>query len=242
LNDITITGIVLKSIKYKEKDMLIHIFSLELGNITAILKGVAGSNSKMKFAGQPFCFAKFDLTKSHEFYVVKSVDLINSFFEITEDYENYLLASSMLEVCDYILKPNILAEGVFLYLLKTIQNVLYNGINIYIAVLKFYLSLLDALGYGLNFQKCDNCGLSFVGDIKLNFETGTFRCSSCSGGLKVENRDFTTIKILSSVDIDRLNTIKIKPEFAKSSLKLILRNLQERINFKIKSLNIDTNF
>ena len=142
LEDIAITGIVLRAIKYKEKDMLIHIFSLELGNITAILKGVASSSSKMKFAGQAFCFAKFDLTKSHEFYVVKGVELIDSFFEITQDYDNYVYASSMLEVCDFILKPNILAEGLFLNLLKTIQNILYKGINIYTAILKFYLNLL----------------------------------------------------------------------------------------------------
>ena len=75
-----VTGIVLNSIQYKEKDKLIHIFTVELGNITASLKGVVSAKAKLKFAGQPFCFAKFDLTKSHDFFVVKNVELIDNFF------------------------------------------------------------------------------------------------------------------------------------------------------------------
>ena len=73
MDDIEITGIVLSSMPYKEKDKLIHIFSIELGLITGILKGVATPKSKLKFAGQPFCFGKFDLTRSHDFYLVKGV-------------------------------------------------------------------------------------------------------------------------------------------------------------------------
>ena len=219
--------------------MLVHIFSLDLGNITAILKCVVNSSAKLKFAGQPFCFGKFDLTKSHEFYVVKTVELIDTFFEITQDYDNYVYASSMLEVCNHLLKPNIIAESLFINLLKTIQNILYKDINIYLAVLKFYIDLLENIGYKLNLTHCDNCGLKFMGDIKFNYETGTFRCSSCSGGAKVEMRDFTTIKIIANADIDNLNTIKINPDFCKSSLKFVIKDLQLRLNFQIKSFSLD---
>ena len=239
MEDLTITGMVLKSIKYKEKDMLIHIFSLELGNITAIMRGVSSAKSKLKFATQPFCFAKFDITQSHDFYIVKSVELIDSFFDITSDYDNYVYASSMLEVCDYILKPNIIAESLFLNLLKTIQNILYKDIDVSVAIIKFYLELLQNLGYALNFNRCDNCGMKFVGDIKFNYETGTFRCSSCSGGSRVEARDFTILKIITATEIDRLNTIKLNPAFCKVPLKIILKNLQDRINYRIKSFDVE---
>ena len=40
MEQIKFTGIVLKSVDYKEKDKLLTIFSLELGKITATLKGV----------------------------------------------------------------------------------------------------------------------------------------------------------------------------------------------------------
>ena len=107
MEEIAVTGIVLSSMPYREKDRLIHIFTIELGKVTAILKGVASPNSKMKFAGQPFCFSKFELTKNNsEFYTVKGVELIDTFFDLTKDYDVYSLSLSMLEISQLILKPN----------------------------------------------------------------------------------------------------------------------------------------
>lgn len=240
MEELSITGIVLSSMPYKEKDKLIHIYSVELGKITAILKGVSSPNAKLKFAGQPFCFAKFDLAISKDFYVVKGCELIDSFFELTEDYDKYSLALAMLEVCSIILKPNILAENLFLTLIKTLQNIVYNGVNVYLAVLKFLICALENLGYALNFNACDNCGMKFVGDIKFDIQSGTFRCLLCSGGSKVPVVDFTILKAISQTDIARLHTLKFKLENLKSCLKLILLDISERINSKIKSVDLSS--
>lgn len=239
MEDITVTGIVLSAMPYREKDKLIHIFSVELGKITAILKGVSSPKSKLKFAGQPFCFGKFELTGSKDFYTVKGVELIDSFFDLTSDYDNYTLATSMLEISSIILKPNIIAENMFLYLVKTLQNIVYNKIDAKLSIVKFYISILNMIGYGLNFSACDNCGMKFVGDIKFNADTGTFRCLACSGGVKIEPRIFTTLKIISSTDIDRLHTLKITDETLKDSLKLLVLDLSSRLNMKFKSINLN---
>lgn len=238
MEDIVVSGIVLSSMPYREKDRLIHIFSVELGKITAILRGVSAPKAKLKFAGQPFCFARFELAPSKDMYVVRGAELIDTFFDLTLDYDNYILSSSMLEVCSIILKPNIIAENVFLSLLKTLQNIVYNGINCKLAILKFYLSLLEVIGYGLNFSTCDNCGMKFVGEIKFNSETGTFRCIGCSGGVKIENRDFMNLKIINSTEFDRLHTLKVSDETLNNCLNLIIRDLSERLNCRIKAFNL----
>ena len=138
MEDIVVSGIVLSSMPYREKDRLIHIFTVELGKVTAILKGVSAPKAKLKFAGQPFCFAKFELTGSKDMFVVKGAELIDTFFDLTLDYDNYLLCSSLLEVCSIILKPGIIAENMFLCLIKTLQNIVYNQINCKLAIIKFY--------------------------------------------------------------------------------------------------------
>ena len=86
MEEIIVTGIVLTSMPYREKDKLIHIFSVELGNVTALLRGVSAPNSKLKFAGQPFCMGKFELAKGHDFYTVKGVELIDTFYDVSLDY------------------------------------------------------------------------------------------------------------------------------------------------------------
>lgn len=223
---------------YREKDKLIHIFSVELGKITAILKGVSAPKSKLKFAGQPFCFAKFELTGSRDFYTVKGVELIDSFYDLTSDYDTYSLASSMLEISSIILRPNILGENMFLCLIKTLQNILYNNIKPKIAILKFYVSVLEMIGYALNFDCCDNCNLKFMGDIKFNIETGTFRCIACSGGVKINRRDFMSLKIVNNTDIGRLETIKLTEESCDSCLKILINNFSNKLNIKLKSIDV----
>lgn len=238
MEDITVTGIVLSSMPYREKDKLIHLFTVELGKITAILKGVSAPNAKLKFAGQPFCFAKFDLTLSKDMYVVKGCELIDSFFEITEDYDAYMLSISMLEICSSILKPYILAENLFLNLVKSLQNIVYNEVGVHLVLLKFVLSTLKNIGYGLNFDVCDNCGMKFIGDIKFDVHTGTFRCSACSGGVKVPPRDFTILKMVDNTDINRLHTLKLQSSIIKPCLKLAFLDIQERLNIKLKSIDL----
>lgn len=236
MDNISVTGIVLSAMPYKDKDKIIHIFSIELGVVSGILKGVSSPNSKMKFAGQPFCFGKFDLVKSNDFYVVKGVDLIDTFFDLTSDYDNYKYGNFMLEVCKNIMKPNIISESLFLSLLKSLQAIVYNQIKLKQVVCKFGLCVLDIIGYGLNFECCDNCGLKFVGDIKFDNYTGSFRCASCSDGGIVSRQVFTNLKILHNTDFDRLGSIKINDECLNVMLNLIIEDLCERLNCHFKSL------
>lgn len=237
MEELTVTGIVLNAMPYKDKDKIIHIFTLELGVVSGILKGVASPNSKMKFAGQPFCFGKFDLVKSNDFYVVKGVDLIDTFFDITTDYDNFRFCNFMLEVCKVIMKPNIISESLFLAILKSLQAVVYNQINIKLVVCKYILRVLEIIGYKLNFDNCDNCGLKFVGDIKFDEYAGTFRCASCSGGVVVSKQLFVSLKIVSNTDFDRLNSIKLNEECLSAMLDLLIQDLSQRINCKFKTLN-----
>lgn len=222
---------------YKDKDKIIHIFTLELGVVSGILKGVASPNSKMKFAGQPFCFGKFDLVKSNDFYVVKGVDLIDTFFDITTDYDSFRFCNFMLEVCKNIMKPNIISESLFITLLKSLQAIVYNQVSIKLVVCKYILRVLEIIGYKLNFDNCDNCGMKFVGDIKFDEYAGTFRCSSCSGGVVVSKQLFVSLKIISNTDFDRLNSIKLNDECLSAMIDLLVEDLSQRLNCKFTSLN-----
>lgn len=239
MEEIEVTGIVLNSIKHGEKDRLVKIFSVELGAITGILKGVESSNAKHKFACQPFCFARFDMAKSGDYFVIKQVDLIDSFFDLTENYSAFALCSSMLEICNVLLKPNIISEDLFLFLIKSIESIVYSGLSEKLVSLKFYLELLNIIGYKPNFEYCDNCGMKFVGDIKYDYSLGTFRCQNCPGGIKISRKDFMTIKIVYATPIDRLSTIKIGEDSIAVSLRLVLHNVCDRIGYNLHSFKID---
>ena len=239
MEDFCVTGIVLSAMPYKDKDKLIHIFTIELGVITGILKGVSAPNSKMKFAGQPFCFGKFDLTQAKDFYVVKGVELIDTFFDLTLDYQVFKRCNFMLEVCKNICKPNIISESLFLSLLKSLQAIVYNQVDDKLVLSKFCLNVLSIVGYALNYSTCDNCGMKFMGDIKFDIYAGTFRCSNCSGGVVVSKQDFVTLKVISNTDFDRLSTIKVPSDCQSRILNLLINNLSNKLNCKFKTISIE---
>ena len=81
MEEFKVKGVVLASKDYKEKDILITLFTVELGKITAVLRGAKQSKAKLKYAGQPFCFADWILVKKGEYFYVTAVDLIDTFYE-----------------------------------------------------------------------------------------------------------------------------------------------------------------
>lgn len=238
MEDIEVTGIVLDAMPYKEKDKLIHIFTIELGLVTGILKGVSSPKAKLKYAGQPFCFGKFDLTVGRDFYVVKGVDVIDTFFDLTTDYDNFRLCNLMLEVCKSILKPNIISEGLFLSLLKSLQNIIYNNVDSRLAITKFACDVAGIIGYKLNFDTCDNCNMKFVGDVKFDFDSGTLRCANCSSGVLITRQEFVSLKIIAESAIEKIGTIKLADNILIRLLKFTIYNLSQRLNCHFKSINL----
>ena len=64
-------GIVLKSVTYKENDLILTIFTRKLGKISAIARGAKKSKSTLLSSSQIFAYANFTLKKEGNMYRVK---------------------------------------------------------------------------------------------------------------------------------------------------------------------------
>ena len=137
MEEIKVKGIVLNSSDYKDKDILITLFTLELGKIKAVLRGAKQAKAKLKFAGQPFCFADWIMVKRGEYFYVTQVDLLDTFYDLTTDYDNFLVASSLSEVVLEVLKPNMLNDELFVKFLTAIKALVYDKINNDLVLTKF---------------------------------------------------------------------------------------------------------
>lgn len=226
-----VKGIVLSSFDYKEKDKLVELFTLELGKITAVLKGCKSPTAKLKFAFQPFCFAEFSVVNTGKFYQIIDAKLIDSFFDLTNDLSTYYLSSLVLELTSISVdfeEPN---PKLFISVLNVLKYICYDNLPPYSVTLKFCLELLSSLGYSQNFQKCSECGGAFLSKIYLNLESGEFVCNACksSSALQISNQAFSLIKIISGTTYDRLNTIKISSSVAKEGILILCKNIEHRL-------------
>lgn len=233
-----IKGIVLSSCDYKERDKLVEIYSVELGKITAVLKGCKSPNAKLKFAFQPFCFAEFSIVRLGKFYQIANASLIDSFFNLSADLTQYYVANLILEITSISVQPEEQNPQIFLLLAKVLKNICYDDINPYIVALKYCIDILQILGYKINFSRCSSCGLAYAGKIFLNLDSGEFVCFACKAenSLTVSLQAFSTIKIVSITEYERLNSIKIADSVLKEAINLLCKNLEHRVYKYIRSL------
>lgn len=239
MNEQKITGIVLNSIDYRDKDKLVEVFSAELGKITCILKSCRTASAKLKFAFQPLCLAEFIVTKKSAYYVIINAYCIDSFFEITKVYENYETAMSLLEITRATIRTEEPLPELLVLLINSLKLICYEGYNAKIILIKFLLSVLTFLGYMLNFNKCSLCKNLFNDKIYINYENGSFVCSNCKtlSSISITKEVFAILKIIDKTDTQKLNTLKFNALAIKDAIMLLSKNLEHRVFKQIKSLN-----
>lgn len=237
MEQIKFTGIVLKSVDYKEKDKLLTIFSLELGKITATLKGVKQDKAKLKFAAMPFCFAEFVATNKNGFLTITECCQIESFYNTISNYSKSVAGFLMLEISCIIMQkqPD---ERWFLTLMNFLKELEFGNINENIIELKFMLETLNKVGYGLSFDVCSECGLKFVGDVYVNLEMGELECSACASvnSKKLTKQQFAVLKLINETPLNKLSTLKQKADVLVDLIQILKHNLNLRLGTTLKSL------
>lgn len=229
-----VSAIVLGSRDHKEKDKLVELFTLEQGLKTVVLKGVKNANAKFKFAKEPFCFGEFVLSGQNQIQVVTSANLIESFFDLTKNYDRFLTGCKILEIIPVVLEKYQTNSEFFLLCLKTLRELAYSDTNEKLIKCAYLTKAIAQIGYKINVVKCASCGSVFMGQINLNADTCEMVCQNCRSffSVPVSASCHNAIKILSKCDYDTLNTIKIQNDVLDEVLKIYQIIMQSRFSYR----------
>ena len=74
-------GIVLKSVPYKENDLILTVFSRKLGKIAVIARGAKKSKRSLLTSSQIFSYSNFTLKKEGHMYRVTQSEIIKRFYK-----------------------------------------------------------------------------------------------------------------------------------------------------------------
>ncbi len=229
-----VSAIVLGSRDYKEKDKLVELFTLEQGLKTVVLKGVKNANAKFKFAKEPFCFGEFVLSGQNQIQVVTSANLVESFFDLTQNYDRFLVGCKILELIPVVLERFQTNADFFLLCLKTLRELAYSNTNEKLIKCAYLTKAFAQIGYKINVIKCASCGSTFMGQIFLNADTCEMVCQNCRSFfcVPVSTAAHNAIKILSKCEIDALNTITIQDKVLDEVLKIYQIIMQSRFSYR----------
>lgn len=241
--DLVVKGIVLGGINYKEKDKLLHVFTLEKGLISCKLVGVLSAKAKMKNAKEPFCFAEFNLNykqtnQESVIYTITSVNIIESFYDIVADLDKFYSGCAILEIIKKVAPTESPNEPLFVESLKALKSVAFENVSPEIVLIKFLISIFEAMGYALSLDKCAVCGDNFVGKRYFNMDSGEIVCFSCRSfnWQEISNLTHACLRLIANTNYDNLHNLKLKKEGVDSALSLLKSNFENRFETSLSSI------
>ena len=141
-----VKALILSDSNYKEYDKLFTLFTKELGKIKAYAFGVRREHSKKIGLLRLFSFLDISLAGEADKYSIKDVNIIESFEEISNDYEKMCYASYFVEVVDYLSFENIESTDVLNLIYYTFKALVQNKIDLKLIKSIFELKMLKYQG------------------------------------------------------------------------------------------------
>ena len=188
MEKLTVKGIVIKVVPFKEKDRIIHILTDKLGVISASAKGALRTNSRLVSSTSLMMYSEFVLVPGKNMYIVDEAVVLTHFQGLWQDVYKLSLAMYFLELI-YRLSPDEPDLNEHLRLALNTIYFLEKGKRKE-SILKplFELRLLSMCGYMPDLVACSRCG-NYEGDqMFFSPAAGDLICSSCITG--ADNRYF----------------------------------------------------
>ncbi|MDD6214986.1 MAG: DNA repair protein RecO [Firmicutes bacterium] len=203
-------GIITRRANYGESNCMLTVLSEQFGVISACVYGVRGKKSSLKAGSQFLCLADFVLDKKNsDIYRVDGIDIIDTFYPITEDIEKLSLANYLCELASdaYIDRD----KRVLSLLLNTLYTVAYRDTDIKNAKSVFELKLMQYAGYMPQTGRCAVCGGTENLD-GFDISAGTV-CRACkSGAAHISQSARAALEYILSADSKRAFSFSVSKQ------------------------------
>ena len=193
-------GIVLKSVTYKENDLILTIFSRKLGKISAIARGAKKSKSSLLSSSQIFAYSNFTLKREGNMYRVTQSEIIKSFYNLSYNFDAFSYATYILKLIDNFMIDNQPNNRLFVLLAQSLYLFSEENIDMEYVTLCFELKFLDYIGFRPIVNTCVSCYNSDFKNPVFNIYEGGILCEKCSSNFEHNLRlNITTVKLMDYI-------------------------------------------
>jgi len=213
---VRLEGLILGIRPLGESDLLVTLFTKELGKIKAIAKGAKRSKKRFLNTLEPFTRIKgnFAPPRNASLYRIDSADIIQQMEGIGISSECYCLASLVCELTDLWSKEEDQDDLLYSLLLHTLFN-LSNGKPPFRTVLGFKVQILQYAGYKLCLEHCVVCKKDLSSSLYFSIPKGGTVCKACmnnrEGSIKLSKGGAKCIQFLQRSNPANFNRLSISP-------------------------------
>jgi DNA repair protein RecO (recombination protein O) len=175
---VMVSGLVVRTTDYGERDRILSLYTDELGLITVTANGSRSLKSRSLVATELFCYSRFVLTKRADRYTVKEVELIESFFDLRSDVTKIALAGYACEVLAHVGTENMPEPALLRLCLNTLYAIAKEKSTHAQIKGAFEMRAAAILGFMPELSVCADCGEEGE-DVVLDVMNGVVVCEKC---------------------------------------------------------------
>ena len=142
-----IRGIIIRENFSGESDKFLTIFAKDKGKISVFAKGARNTRSKFLASSSLFTYGDFIIRTVTKTPTLLTADVIESFYNIRNDFATAVYASCFAEFIDKALIEKVPDNNALLLLLKSLQKLSKENAEPRLTGCIFHLRFLDILGY-----------------------------------------------------------------------------------------------
>lgn len=161
---------------------MVSFFTADRGRLKGIAKGARKSSRRFANCLDSFCMTRLEYERKsgRDLYFLHSGKLIHGFPALRSDFHALSMASYMVEVAETLFPPGV-AEPRMFALLKNAFSALSGRVKREELRVLFEAKALSIGGYGINFERCCECGRVYAGEGRAVFKQskGGIACLRC---------------------------------------------------------------
>lgn len=234
------SGIIIKSLDYKENDKLIWVYTEKFGKISAVAKSAKRSKSDLFSVTLPMCFGDYLFFKGKGMCRLSEGKIRNSFQGLLSNLEKLTYSTYLCELIDITTEDEESNYTLYREFVTAIYLLDTDALDYELLTRAFELKLLKATGYGLDFNNCVFCKkkLQTATYMSLSYYGGV--CNDCPKeyGINLSKATFNALRFLSNTTLDKVYRVNLTKDMKEEIFKLTSSIISNNYTRKPKSLEM----
>jgi len=237
-------GVVIHRVDFKESDLIVTLYTADLGKVTGIAKGAKRSKRRFVNNLQPFSYIRIVFSEGRGGLIrLDEADMIHPLFRISEDITKVLYGSYFLEMVKEMTGEKEANPKLF-DLLVTFLTVLNDSPCREEYPRVFELRFLDLLGYRPRLTECSICNqmLPLDDGAWFSFRHGGAVCKRCQanarGAVTVSGETLQAMELVLTMDLAELEGTRFSPVVLAEGRDILPRFVQYQLGKGLKSLRV----
>lgn len=212
MTHLTVQGLVVKILDYKENDRILTVFTIERGNVTMMARGVRKPGSRLGHCARLFYCGIFECVASGRWNILTGGRMLMDLSGLSARLESLSAASHCVDVASCFILEDQPSEEPMRLLLNTLHMLTREDAEHCLLVAVFELRLLSLEGFTPSLDTCAACGGKIQEQTHFSLADGGLVC--CREGILLSPSTVSALRHIFTCEASRLFSFSVPKKSA----------------------------